>query len=344
MRVRFFPAGRAGWAWLAFRLVVLAAVSVMVLRWCTRMPGRARPEVPPAASPREAAAAERIRAHVAALASGIGERHLGRPEALEAAARAIETALAREGLQVRREVFVAAGRRVANIVAEPPGPPPGEGWIVVGAHYDTVPGSPGANDNASGVAVLIETARLLAGRRLDPAPRFVAFVNEEPPWFRTEAMGSRVHVRRAMERGDRMVGMLALETVGCYSSEPGRQRYPFPLGYFYPDRADFVAFVAMPGARRLLRRAVAAFRAAARLPSEVLLAPAWVPGVDWSDHASFQAAGIPAVMVTDTAFYRDPHYHRATDTPERLDARSMARLALGLAGMLRRLGGDAPPP
>ena len=205
----------------------------------------------------------------------------------------------------------------------------------MGAHYDTVPGSPGADDNASGVAVLIELAGMLAAERLPI--RFVAFANEEMPYFLTAEMGSVAWAKRARERGEPVRAMFSLEMLGYYRDAPGSQSYPAPLGLFYPDRADFVAFVGDLGARALVRDALSKFRKNAGFPSEGVAAPALIPGVSWSDHWSFRQHGFAAVMLTDTAFYRYPHYHLPSDTPEKLDYERMARVTLGLAAMLRDL-------
>ena len=210
---------------------------------------------------------------------------------------------------------------------------------MVGAHYDSVAGAVGANDNGSGVAAALELARLL--REAKPARTlcFVLFVNEEPPFDTTEAMGSRVYARRARERGENIVAMFSLETIGYYSDRPGSQRYPFPLGFFYPATGNFIAFVSNLGSRRLLHQAIAAFRRRAEFPSEAVAAPAFIPGVDWSDHRSFWEKGYPALMVTDTAPYRYPHYHTAQDTPDKVDYERAARMVTGLHHMLRELAG-----
>ena len=259
----------------------------------------------------------RLRRHVEVLAAR--ERNTD----LETPARYIESEL---GRGFRRQEYPSAGRTVRNIEL-------GDGPIVVGAHYDTVPGSPGADDNASGVAALIELSRMLSPGKI----RFVAFANEELPYSHGEEMGSFVHAKRARERGERITAMFSLEMLGCYSDAPGSQRYPPVVGWFYPDRANFIAFVGDLGARRLVRRSHRLFRRHCDFPSESLAAPAFVPGITRSDHWSFRRHGYPAVMVTDTAFNRYPHYHRPTDTPEKLDYERMARVTLGLAGMLAEL-------
>ncbi len=207
----------------------------------------------------------------------------------------------------------------------------GSGDIVVGAHYDSVPGSPGADDNASAVAVLLELAALKV-----PA-RFVAFANEEMPYSRTDEMGSLAFAKRARSRAEPVKAMFSLEMLGFYSDAPGSQKYPPLLDWFYPDRANFIAFVGDLGAWRLVKRSHSLFRKHSSFPSEWLAGPAFIPGIMDSDHWAFRACGYPAVMVTDTAYNRNPHYHRASDTPEQLDYERMAHVTLGLAGMLREL-------
>lgn len=275
------------------------------------MPGKSYDGPLPPLTGEARALSSRLRQHVSALAAR--ERN----EDLDTPARYIEAALARP----RSHYFESGGRKVRNIDA-------GEGAIVVGAHYDTVPGSPGADDNASGVAVLLELAARVRN------VRFVAFANEEAPYFLGPEMGSFVYAR---DRGAGVRAMFSLEMLGFYRDTPGSQQYPAPLGLFYPDRANFIAFVSDLGARRLLRRSIAVFRKHARFPSEGVAAPAMIPGVTWSDHWSFRKHGIPAIMVTDTAFYRYPHYHLPSDTPEKLDYDRMARVTLGLAAMLEEL-------
>ena len=279
------------------------------------MPGRSYIGPLPPLTSDEDALARRLRLHVQALARA--ERN----QDLETPARYIEQAL---GEGTRSQEFMSGGRKVRNIEL-------GSGEIVVGAHYDTVPGSPGADDNASGVAVLIELSKMMTG------VRFVAFANEEAPYFLGPEMGSYVYAR---ERGAGVKAMFSLEMLGYYRDAPGSQAYPAPLGLFYPDRGDFIAFVGDLGALGLVRRSIKLFRRNAQFPSEGLAAPSMIPGVSWSDHWSFRKHGYPAVMVTDTAFYRYPHYHLPSDTPEKLDYERMARVTVGLAAMLKDLNED----
>jgi Zn-dependent M28 family amino/carboxypeptidase len=283
------------------------------------MPGRSHAGPLPPLSEEGLALAQRLRSHVVELARSERNTDLERP------ARYIESALA--ALGPRSQYFESGGRKVRNIEA-------GSGSIVVGAHYDTVPGSPGADDNASGIAVLIE----LAAMKLPV--RFVAFANEEAPYFYGPEMGSWVWAKRARERGEPISAMFSLEMLGFYREAPGSQQYPAPLGLFYPDRADFIAFVGDLGVRHLVRKAISLFRQHTAFPSEGVAAPAVIPGVSWSDHWSFRRHGYRAIMITDTAFYRYPDYHLPTDTPEKLDYERMARVATGLAAMLRALASE----
>jgi len=288
------------------------------LYYMTAMPERPYAGPLPPLSGEGRALSLRLRLHVAALAAA--ERNTD----LETPARYIEAAFSRLGFEPQSQYFESGGRKVRNIEV-------GSGSIIVGAHYDTVPGSPGADDNASGVAVLIE----LAAMKLPV--RFVAFANEEMPYFLGPEMGSWTWARRARERGDTVFAMFSLEMLGYYSDAPGSQIYPFPLSFFYPDRADFIAFVGDLGARGLVHRSIKSFRRNAQFPSHGVAAPGFIPGVSWSDHWSFRRHGFPAIMITDTAFYRYPHYHLPTDTPEKLDYERMARVTLGLAEMLKEL-------
>jgi Zn-dependent M28 family amino/carboxypeptidase len=290
---------------------------------------------------REAALAQRLREHVVALAGDIGERHVRRPVALAAAARYVGEQWAAQGYAVRTQRYRSCGLECDNLEVSIAGAARPESIVLVGAHYDTVPGSPGADDNASGVAALIEIARLAAQAHPERTLRLVAFVNEEPPFFLTGEMGSAVYASEARRRGDDIRVMMSLEMLGCYSERPGSQCYPPLLRWLYPERGNFVAFVSNLGSRRALRDTVAAFRAHCDFPCESLAAPALVPGVSWSDQRSFWRAGYAALMVTDTAFYRYEHYHSPLDTPERLCYPAMARVVAGLARAAVALAGGA---
>jgi Zn-dependent M28 family amino/carboxypeptidase len=255
-------------------------------------------------------------------------------ESLQRTAAYIDEEFSRAGYDPRHQVFEVEGRRVANIEAERLGSRRPDRVLVIGAHYDSVDDSPGANDNASGVAVMLELARRHATSAPPVTVRFVAFVNEEPPYFMTPAMGSWRYAADAAARGDNIVAMISLETIGYYSDEVASQHYPFPFGLVLPSRGDFLAMVSNMRSVRVLRAAAKAFRSATRLPLIASPAPASIPGVAWSDHWSFWQHGYRALMLTDTALYRYPHYHLDTDTPERLDYQSMARVLTGCAAVI----------
>jgi len=274
--------------------------------------------------------AARLRRHVEALAGSIGERNVWRPHALAAAARYVRAQWEAQGHPVAIQGYRVEGQRCENLEVEIAGGECPREIVLVGAHYDTVPGSPGADDNASGVAGLIELARQLGGRPAARTVKLVAFVNEEPPFFYFGQMGSRIYARAARARGDDIRVMLSLEMLGCYSERRGSQAYPPFLRFFYPERGNFIAFVSNLRSRHALREVVGAFRACSEFPAESLASPAIVPGVSWSDQISFWREGYRAVMVTDTAFYRYPHYHSPHDTPEKLNYHEMARVVFGL--------------
>jgi Zn-dependent M28 family amino/carboxypeptidase len=282
---------------------------------------------------------DRLRRHVERLAGEIGERNVWRPAALEAASLYVAQQLGEGGQRVAVEPFRAAGHTVANVWRERLGDSLPDEIVVIGAHYDSVLGSPGADDNGSGVAAVLEIARLLAGRGFPRTLRFAAFVNEEPPFSFSSDMGSFHHARQARERGENIVAMLSVETIGYYSDAPGSQSYPFPLGLLYPDTADFVGFVGDLRSRKLVRQAAASFRRHTAFPAQAAAVPASIPGVGWSDHWSFWQAGYRAIMVTDTALFRYPAYHTAQDTPDRLDYDRMARVTLGLSRVVADLAG-----
>ena len=227
--------------------------------------------------------------------------------------------------------------RNIEVVIEPRDPGPATETVVVGAHYDSAPGAPGANDNGSGAAAVIELARLLADLKGATARRIrlVLFVNEEPPYFRTEEMGSWQYASALAARQERVVAMYSLETIGYYSDKPGSQRYPFPFGLIFPDRGDFLAFVGTLAARPLVRASIASFRAHTKFPTVGGVAPTFIPGIDWSDHWAFTEHGFPAIMLTDTAPFRYPHYHTFLDTPDKIDFERLARVVKGIERMVR---------
>jgi Zn-dependent M28 family amino/carboxypeptidase len=281
--------------------------------------------------------------HVDCLAGLIGPRHLGRFAAFMAAATYVKQELTSAGYEVSRQTYSIDDNDVANIIAERSGGRRKDEIVIVGAHYDTIPTTPGADDNASAVAVLIETSRLL--RNLNPSRtiRFVGFACEEMPYFHTRGMGSQVYARQCRTLGERISGMLCLEMVGYYSTEPGSQRIPpgIPrtLHWAFPKRGDFLAAVGNPRSWRLLWQFRRGFKRSARFPLFSICLPESITEIRLSDNSSFWDHGYPALMLTDTSFFRNPHYHLSSDTPETLDYESMAQVTLGVAGGVRRIAG-----
>jgi hypothetical protein len=307
-----------------------------------RMPGRSHRGPLPALTAQETQIATRLARHVETLAGAIGERNLWHPGQLKKTAEHIRASFTETGDVVVAQEFALSGVTVANLEAERKGQGLAQEIVVVGAHYDTVVGSPGANDNATGVAALLEVARVLKDTPHRRTLRFVAFVNEEPPFFQSDGMGSLRYARRCRERGENVVAMLSLETMGFYSDAPGSQEYPFPLSLFYPDTADFIAFVGNTRSRSLVRTALSSFRESTPFPSEGAAVPGLVPGVGWSDHWSFWQVGYPALMVTDTALFRYTAYHTADDTPDKIRYDRMARVVAGVARVVSELGVSGP--
>jgi Zn-dependent M28 family amino/carboxypeptidase len=322
---------------LAALCIAIAAAAVSVLLWWfgVRMPGKNVSAAGPL-SPDEIALREELRANVQKLAGEIGERNMWHYAQLNAAADFIEDSFSRAGLASRRNSYEMHGQPCHNIEAEIPGAE--SEIILVGAHYDSVFGSPGANDNGTGVAATLALARLLASAKPQHTLRFVAFVNEEPPHFLSDEMGSLIYARRCKERGDKISAMISLETIGYFSDAPESQTYPSPgLGLFYPKVGNFIGFVSNIQSGALLRRVIALFRKHGKIPSEGAALPAFVPGVSWSDQWSFWRQGYPAIMVTDTAPFRYPYYHSSNDTPGKLEYNRFTLVVSGMEKVIQDL-------
>jgi Zn-dependent M28 family amino/carboxypeptidase len=280
-----------------------------------------------------------LQEHTRILAGDIGERNVFRPGTLDAASSYIALVWRQQGYEVREQVYPVRGSRCTNLEVTRAGTDKPETFILVGAHYDSVKGSPGANDNGSGVAAMLEISRLFAEVCPRVSLRFVAFVNEEPPFFFWKQMGSMVYARAARKRQDNILCMASLETIGYYSSRPGSQRYPPFFRYFFPDTGDFIGFVANLKSRKVLRQAVQAFQDHSDFPLRHVATFSFIPGIFWSDHYSFWKHGYPAIMITDTAPYRYPWYHTAADTPDKVQYEPLARLTVGLFAMFAAMAG-----
>ncbi len=295
----------------------------------------------------------RLRGHVSELSSVIGARSLTKsPGGLERAASYIEEQLSAVGLKPTRQSFSVSGylndglfgashatQSTANIVAEITGAKGKESEvIIVGAHYDAVQDCPGANDNGTGVAAMLEMAKSLAQQKCERTVRFVAFTNEEPPFFRSDDMGSYRYAKSCKERGDNIVAMFSLETLGYYSDKPDSQKFPLPaLAALYPKTGNFVTFVGNIESRELISSCATRFIAETKFPTQTLAAPKELTGVDFSDQLSFWRQGYPGIMVTDTAPYRYPYYHTSQDTVDKIDFDSLARVSDGLNAVVQAL-------
>ncbi|MBL7198431.1 MAG: M28 family peptidase [Candidatus Omnitrophica bacterium] len=273
---------------------------------------------------------DRLKKHVVELSDTIGERNYWFYQNLNKAAKYIESEFKEFGYEVELHSYTLDNKEFSNIIAVKKGKSKPDEIIIVGAHYDSVVGSPGADDNASAVAGLLELACLFSKQEVDKTIKFIAFVNEEPPHFQSGSMGSRIYAKRAKKNKDNIVAMIALEMIGYYDKKEKTQDYPLFLGLFYPDTANFISFVSNFGSASLLNKLKKAFKEHSNFPLETITAPSIVPGIDWSDHSSFWKYGYKAIMVTDTSFYRYPHYHCQTDTYEKLDYESMAEVVRGL--------------
>lgn len=315
--------------------IAVAVLALAFWAYCLRMPGRSYDgEIRRAGS----ALSRALEADVRRLCGEFGARNGSNPAVYAAAAAWIERRFREAGVaDVAVHAYDVGLARYANVEAIVRGTDLASEIVVVGAHYDAVAGTVGANDNASGVAALLALAERVAGSSLRRTLRFVAFANEEPPHFQTDAMGSLVYARGCRDRGERVVAMLSFDGIGFYDDAEGSQHYPDGLAVAFPSRADFVALVGDLGSRALVRRAIETFRAHATIPSEGAALPADLPGVGWSDHWSFWQAGYPALEITDTLPFRYAHYHTAGDTPEKLDYERMARVVEGVEAVVRDL-------
>lgn len=320
------------WRWPVLRDCLLAG-------WTTlRMPGRNHRGPLPPADDQLVQLATGLRHHVVQLAEEIGERNVQRrPGQLAQAADYIEADLAGSGYEVKRHGYEVTGSTCYNLEVEIPGTILADEIVVIGAHYDSVPGSPAANDNASGVAAMLSLAHESSRRKTGRTLRFLAFVNEEAPYAHTERMGSWVYARRCRERNEKVTAMLSLETIGYFTEAPRSQKYPPVVGQMHPSVGNFIAFLGNTRYRRLVRQVVAAFRSSEPFPSQGGALPEIVSHIGRSDHWSFWQEGYPALMVTDTAPFRYPHYHTPEDTVDKINFEKLGRVVRGLRAVVGEL-------
>lgn len=280
-----------------------------------------------------------LNAHVIKLSEEIGERNYLFYDSLNKAADYIISEFERYGYTPQIQSYYIGKRIYKNIIATKTGEKKAEEVVIIGAHYDSVIGSPGANDNGSAVGALLELARICSKANTFRTIKFIAFVNEEPPFYLSGDMGSRVYAREAKKRKEDIKAMISLETIGYYSEDKNSQSYPIIFyHFFYPDRANFIAVVGNLRSRRLVKRIKDTFKRNSTFNIESAVAPELVPGVNFSDHDSFWRYGYQACMITDTAFYRYPYYHTPEDTYEKIDYAKLAEVVKGLYYVLLELG------
>jgi Zn-dependent M28 family amino/carboxypeptidase len=343
MVIKLFPQDKKQWLLAGSRLALLALFVGAAMVFSSHMPHTSFRGALPPLSGKEQEVSTNLQKHVHYLATTIGQRNIWTPGSMLKTATYIRQTFDQTAYPVSLQEYTAYNQKSVNIELEIPGQGRAEEIIVIGAHYDTVLNSPGANDNGSGVAALLEIARLLTASKPDRTIRLVAFANEEPPFYYSKDMGSRQYARRCRERQENIVAMLSLETIGVYSDAPGSQHYPFPLSLFYPATGNFIAFAGNTGSRDLVHKAIGAFRQNCLFPSEGIAAPELLTGIGWSDHWSFWQEGYPAIMVTDTAFFRSPDYHTSFDVADKLDYERLARVTVGLAETVARLAANYLP-
>jgi Zn-dependent M28 family amino/carboxypeptidase len=280
----------------------------------------------------EASTLERkIKRHIQVLAVELGERNYVQHKNLGCAADYIREEFKSYGYEPTEQIYKIEDRPYRNIIVTKAGKDKKDKIIIICAHYDSVLGSPGADDNASGVAALLELARLFSQLDLNKTLKFIAFTNEEPPFYLTEYMGSFRYAKEAKKRRENIEAVLCLESIGFYSDNKSSQSYPFGLSPFYPDKANFIAVVSNLSSGYLLKRIVGEFKKASNFPVEYLIAPIFLAeAISFSDHWSFWEFGYRAVMVTDTAFYRNPYYHTPQDTPGNINYKNMLEVIKGL--------------
>jgi len=332
----------AGWLRLGIAGVVVGSVAWILGCRMMSFPGESWTEPLPAPIDPVKETAAVLRRHVDTLATRIGTRNTTFPDGLAAARDWIEKEFRSYGYKTARQTFTVRDVECSNIEVEIRGAKTPDEIVVIGGHYDTCYTTPGANDNATGTAGVLELARFFRKppKPLDRTLRFVCFVNEEPPDFQTENMGSLVYAKRCAERKEKIVAMLSLETMGYFSDEEGSQQYPPGFASFYPSTGNFIGFVGNLSSRPLVAQCVETFRATAKFPCEGAALPGFITGVGWSDHWAFWEAGYSGVMVTDTAPFRYPWYHDDEDTPDKIDFDRFARVVVGLRAVVTTLASE----
>lgn len=322
-------------------ILVLILIALLIFGWSLMvwMPGESYTGALPPLSKAESELQASLKRDVRMLSEKIGTRNYQAHQNLLAAKEYLAKELTTAGYTVKNLDYSIENQTYTNLEVEIPGTTRADEILVIGAHYDSAFTSPGANDNGTGAAAVLALAREFANSKPMRTLRFVEFTNEEPPYFWTDNMGSMVYASQAKQRGDKIVGMFSLETLGYYSDKANSQKYPPPLNLLYPDRGNFLGFIGNIESRELLRNTIRSFRAQAKFPSEGAALPNALPGVGWSDHWSFWQQGYQAVMITDTATFRYPHYHTLDDTVDKIDFEKLARVVSGIDRVIADFAG-----
>jgi len=287
----------------------------------------------------EIATSKRIKEITTFLAVEIGTRNYQNYDNLEMSVSFIIKSFEELGYTIEIMSYEANGQVFKNVIAYSPENDPTKNTILIGAHYDSC-FNPGADDNATGVAGMIELARLFKDEKLNHNLRFVGFVNEEPPFFNSKSMGSMVYANEIKSSGDKIKVAVILETIGYYSEKPFSQKYLPLLGPFYPNKGNFIAIVGNFNSKNIVNTLYTSFKNNKKFPAERVVSPESIPGINFSDHWSFWKVGIPAVMITDTAYLRNSNYHKKTDLPATLNFEKMAKMIFGLRDSIIALDKD----
>jgi Zn-dependent M28 family amino/carboxypeptidase len=319
-------------------ILMMTIASLLIFGWSLMiwMPGVSYQGKLPPLTVTETALQTSLKRDIDILSSQIGRRNSGNYENLVKAKVFLAQSLEQAGYTVKQQNYQIDNKTYTNLAVEIPGSSRSNEVLVIGAHYDSAFTSPGADDNATGAVAVLALAREFVGTKPLRTLRFVEFTNEEPPLFWTDNMGSLVYAKETKSHPEqKIVGMFSLETLGYYSTQPNTQEYPPPLNLLYPSTGNFLGFVSNIDSRELLRNTMRSFRAQTQFPSEGAALPSALPGVGWSDQWSFWQQGYQALMVTDTATFRYPHYHTLDDTSDKIDFERLSRVTSGLSKVIR---------
>ena len=320
------------------RLVILtiAIASIAIFGWSLTiwMPGQSYRQVLPPLSASEIKLQDRLKQDVEALTVKIGRLNVDNYQNLVAAKDFLDRELTQAGYTVRAQNYTIEGKTFTNLEVEIPGSSRADEILAIVGHYDSAVTSPGADDR-TGAAAVLALAREFVGTKPMRTLRFVEFTDREPPYSSTQKRGSQVYAQAAKERGDKIVGMFSLETLGYFTDTANTQKYPPPLSFLYPNQGNFIGFISEIDSRELLRNTIRSFRAQTKFPSEGVALPSSIQGVGWSDLRSFWQQGYQAVRITDTAPLRYPQYHTADDTMDKIDFEKLSRVTYGISKVIR---------